>query len=156
MKKKLTPYEADELFEKYYEGETSVDEEKRLHAFLQQKKLPARFDSEKALFGYFDRAKSKKAKTAFLPKRQLVLRWSLAAAALIGAVLVFEHRLSADRNHLAFIDGIACTDSQRVKALALASIEELSLGSDEVSGTMESLTDVNLVESQLQLFPEIK
>lgn len=181
MKKYLTPKEADALFEKYYEGLTTGAEEVLLQEFLQQDDLPETYEAERALFGYFTQEKQLGATSREvrfeidatrytdnldgkkkIPPRNLwlrlnpVLRWSLAAAALLFAVFILDNRIQAQNKDVAYIDGIRCTDSQQVTALAIASIDQMDLGSDEVSGTVGNMNDDNLVESQLQQFPELK
>ena len=181
MKKLPTIEEADILLEKYYEGTTCGEEEKLLQEFLQQENLPVRFEAERALFGYFAQEK-RQLETVVemefdgitppvsegsnskekIPPRNIwlqmnpILKWTLAAAVLVFGVLILDNRIQAQKGAIAYIDGIRCTDKQEVTALAIASIDQLDLGSDEVAGTVEHMNDVNLVESQLQQFPELK
>lgn len=154
MKKYLTIPEADQLFEKYYEGETSGAEEELLQAFLEQDNLPERFDAERALFGYF--AQEKKPKRNLWLRLNPVLKWTVAAAVLVTGVFLIDQRLQTQSNDLAYVNGVRCTDAKQVTALALASIDQLDLGSDEVAGTVDKMNDADLVESQLQAFPELK
>lgn len=171
MKKITTIEEADILLEKYYEGTTSGAEERLLQEFLQQADLPERFEAERALFSYFAQEKPMHAKTEQVPfdlemppmaprnpwlRMNPVLKWSLAAAVLLFGVLILDNRIQAQKSAVAYIDGIRCTNQQEVKALAIATIDQLDLGSDDVAGTVEHMNDVNLVESQLQQFPELK
>lgn len=53
--------EAEKLIERYYEGETSVAEENLLCEYLSGKNVPARFEAEKAILGYFASEKRRKA-----------------------------------------------------------------------------------------------
>ncbi len=161
MKKYLTIKEADALFEKYYEGETNSSEQKLLQDFLLQEDLPERFETERALFSYFAKEKSQLKPTVIqTPNLWLrmnpMLKWSLAAAVLIAGVFILDNRIQAQNRDVAYVDGIRCTDSKKVTALAIASIDQMDLGSDEVAGTVDKMNDKNLVESQLQLFPELK
>jgi len=181
MKKLLTIQEADVLFEKYYDGETTGAEEELLQEFLKQEGLPERFEAERALFGYFAQEKhigttSQEVRFEIstpklsdeldgkvkIPPRNLwlrlnpVLKWSFAAAVLLFGVFILDNRIQAQNRNVAYIDGIRCTNSKEVTALALASIEQIDLGTDEVAGTVDKINDKNLVESQLQQFPELK
>jgi len=181
MEKYLTIEEADALFEKYYDGETTCAEQELLQDFLQQEDLPARFEVERALFGYFAEEKLRlspsqevlfESRTPLqtddltekekIPPRNLlfrlnpVLRWSFAAAVLLFGVFIIDNRIQAQNSDVAYIDGHRCTDSREVTKLAIASIQEIDLGSDEVAGTVEKMNDNNLVESQLQPFQELK
>lgn len=181
MKKYITIEEADALFEKYYEGETTRAEQELLQDFLQQEDLPARFEAERALFGYFAEEKarlspSQEERYDFdstlqtddltvkekIPPRNLwlrlnpVLKWSFAAAVLLFGVFILDNRIQAQKSDVAYIDGIRCTDNKKVTALAIASIEQIDLGLDEVAGSVDKMNDKDLVESQLQQFPELK
>jgi hypothetical protein len=178
MKKYLTIQEADTLFEKYYDGATTGSEEELLQEFLQQEGLPERFEAERALFGYYAQEKEALQEVRFepalpmlndglaskekIPPRNLwlqlnpVLKWSFAAAVLLFGVFLIDNRIQAHNSDVAYINGIRCTDSHQITALAKASINQIDLGSDEVSGTVDNMNDDNLVESQLQQFPELK
>ena len=161
IKNYLTIEEADHLIEKYYDGETSGTEEVLLQDFLRQEDLPARFEPERALFGYIAEEKSRRTHLV-LPTQNLRLRlnpivkWSFAAAILIFGVFILGNRIQAQNRNIAYIDGIRCTNSKEVTALALASIDQINLGTDEVAGTVDKMNDKNMVESQLQQFPELK
>lgn len=181
MKKYLTIDQADILIEKYYDGETTGAEQERLQEFLQQENLPERFIAERALFGYIAVEKSKRSASMDLhlemdapaqtdsfdckeetpPKRYWlrmnpILKWSFAAAVLLFGVFVIDHLIQVQSSDVAYIDGIRCTDSKEITALALASIEQMDLGVDEVAGTVDKMNDKNLVEDQLQQFLELQ
>ena len=170
MKNYLTIEEADRLFEKYYDGETTSTEQELLQDFLQQEDLPARFEAERALFDYYAKERLRLApsqevlfesETPKIPPRNLwfrlnpILKWSFAAAVLLFGVFLLDNRIQAQNSDVAYIDGIRCTDNKKVTALAIASIEQIDLGSDEVEGTVDKMNDTNLVESQLQQFQEL-
>jgi hypothetical protein len=78
IKHKITCEQADQLIEKYYDGFTTVEEEKLLQDFLAQAGLPAKYKPEQAIFGYFD---TKKQKPAFSIRPYI--RWAGAAAAVL-------------------------------------------------------------------------
>lgn len=181
MKKYLTINEADALFEKYYNGETTGAEQEMLQDFLQQENLPERFIAERALFGYLAIEKSKLSSSMDLhldidapaqtdsydskvetpPKLNWFrlnpfLKWSFAAAVLLFGVFTFDNLIQAQNSDVAYIDGRLCTDSKEIKALALSSIEQMDLDADEVAGTVDKMNDKNLVELQLQQFLEFQ
>ncbi len=54
MSRIISIQEAEVLLGKYYDGLTSKEEERLLHDFLAREDIPARFQAEKAMFGYFD------------------------------------------------------------------------------------------------------
>lgn len=167
MKKYVTIDEADILIEKYYDGETTGAEQERLQEFLQQENLPERFITERALFGYIAVEKTKRSASMDLHLKETppkmnwlrmnpILKWSFAAAVLLFGVFVIDNLIQVQNSDVAYIDGIRCTDSKEVTALALASIEQIDLGVDEVAGTVDKMNDKNLVEDQLQQFLELQ
>ena len=48
----------DKLLERYWQGETSVEEEEMLRTFFRQRELPSRFEPYRRLFAYEDVAAS--------------------------------------------------------------------------------------------------
>ena len=75
----------DQLLENYFEGQTTVQEEKELQRFFQQKNLPEKYRAEKAMFDYFVAEKSKKVKKA--PFYSTL--WVQTAAAAAVVILAF-------------------------------------------------------------------
>ena len=56
----LSLAEADGLIEKYYDGLTSVAEEKELRSFLSQPNLPEQYKVERDILGFFEEKKKKR------------------------------------------------------------------------------------------------
>lgn len=149
----ITIQEAEKLIEKYYEGETSVAEEKLIHRFLSQKNLPEQFETEKAIFGYFESEKPKK-KVYRLPTQ---LRWiaSAAAVAVIAIFsLVFVHQSNA--SSYAYIDGVKTTNKQIIKNLAQSTVQGLVAENNELETSLENIRGNNVIETQLDVFSEIE
>jgi len=145
---------ADILLEKYYEGFTSVEEERLLQAFLSQPNLPERYEADRDLLGYFARQKSvTKPQAVIMP---LVVRWTSIAAALAGAFFLVKTFLPDNRSCYAYIDGQKVTNMEVVKAQAMASLHEISSSPDEVKESTKHLDNDELVKEQLQLFTENK
>ena len=143
MRKTITLQEAGILLEKYYEGYTSGEEEKLLHAFLTQKRFPEQFKADKAILNYFA-SHRKKSKIRI----SLLLRWtSSAAASVIIGVLVVNFLMSGKPYSYAYIDGKKITNIEQIKEQAFASIQSWS-NSDSNS----NLDTDELVNQQLQLF----
>jgi len=143
MRKLITIQEAEVLLERYYEGFTSGKEEKLLGAFLSQKKLPERFEPDKAILGYFD-SRRKKSKTQIIP----LLRWvSGVAASLMIGITVIHFWVSDNSNSYAYIDGKKITNIEQVKEQALASVQSWN-----DSDGNPNLDTEQLINQQLQLF----
>jgi hypothetical protein len=181
MKQYITIEQADTLVEKYYEGLTTTDEEALLQEFLEQEDLPSRFDAERAMFGYFSTEKmrlvpliaafedrsteaeatnpsdlEKKPPRSIMLRMTPLLKGSFAAAVALFGVFIVEHQLMASSSNYAYINGIRYTDNKTIKSLAIASIEDMDLKSDEVEKTLDKMNDKNLVESQLENFPSFE
>lgn len=88
-----------ELLERYWEGETSLEEEAQLTAYFQQETIPAELERFRALFQFFGTEKTKvsQRKTTVLPRpvvssrktrwmRRLAVAASIVAVATIGLV----------------------------------------------------------------------
>ena len=150
-KTKLTNEEADALLQRYYEGLTSVAEERALKAFLSQHSLPSRFEADRVLLGYFAEQKPK-SKPVLIP----LMRWGSIAAALVGAVFLVKALMPGTQPCYAYIDGQRSTDMAVVTAQAMASLHEISSARDEVKESGRQLNNDELVREQLQIFSENK
>ena len=147
MKYKMTFEEADRLIERYYEGLTSGEEERKLQQFLSQPGLPERYEPEQALFGYFNHKKEKR-HISLIPYK----RWASVAAVvvlvLVGSQVFFIH---PQRNY-AYVDGKKITNVHEIKSQALASLSDLSSSTDEVEEGFKNINDNELIEQQLDVF----
>ncbi len=149
----ITIQEAEKLIEKYYEGATSVAEEKQIHQFLSQKNVPEQFEVEKAIFGYFESEKPKK-KVYRLPAQ---LKWIASAAVVVGIVvssLIFNNHTNA--SNYAYIDGVKTTNKQIIKNLAQSTVRNLAAENTELEATLENIRGNNVIEAQLDVFSEIE
>lgn len=136
---------ADKLIEKYYDGLTTVDEEKELRGFLSQTNLPEQYKVERDILGFFEEKKPKH-KVQLIPFK----RWSSVAAVLIVGVFCAKFYMTANPDNYAYVDGKKITDVSKVKQSALASLNDLP--SDEVAEGLNSLNDSELIDQQLSVF----
>ena len=167
MKKQLTIQQADQLIEAYYEGSTTTFQELLLRDFLAQEDLPKRFDAERAIFGYFVREKYSNSENyhetiEFVEKPKGLhlkmipaLKWTLAAAVVLSAVLLLPKTLNTNNVNVAYVNGVRLTDKEAIKSLALASIQNMELDKDEVETSLQVLNESNLIEMQLENFPSL-
>jgi len=140
--------EADRLIERYYDGLTSGDEEKKLQAFLSQAHLPERYAPEQAIFGYFGSRKGQKS---------FSLRDALGWTSGIAAILVLAVGIQlfvqpASATNYAYVDGHKITNIKAVKSQALSSIGSVSNGDKEVKQCLDNVSDQRLIEQQLEVF----
>lgn len=72
------------LINKYFEGETSIPEEKQLRDFFASDEVPENLLQYKSVFGYFSEAKKEKAPVSAFAAPKRSFRWmSVAASATI-------------------------------------------------------------------------
>jgi len=143
MRKLIKIQEAEDLINKYYEGDTSVREEKLLYTFLSQKNLPEQFEADKVILGYFASHK-KKRNIRVIP----LLRWtSIAASLIIGIIIINSIMPTGKPNSFAYVDGEKVTNIERIKEKAFASIHSWNK-----SESNTNLDTEELIIQQLQLF----
>ena len=140
----------DVLIEKYFEGDTSVAEEKQLRRFLQQKHLPEKYRAEKAMFDHFAREKAAKEprRARIIPQ---VVRWTAIAAAIIGSVWIINRNEEPDHpliGSYVIIDGTTYTNPQKVREHALKALDDVTIGQKSPSDEEAE----KLMKEQLSLF----
>jgi len=143
--------EADALLERYYDGLTTGEEEKRLRLFLSQPVLPARFEPEQAIFGYFH---TSKAKLVFSIRPYM--RWAGGVAALLLLTVGlqwFAHSVRA--TNYAWVNGNRITNTADIKREALASIGDVSAG-NEIQQSLDNVSGHEIMEQQLEVFSELE
>ncbi len=147
----ISATEADVLLEKYYEGFTSAEEERQLHMFLSQPNLPAQYEADRAMMGYFageKQAVKPTKKTAIIP----MIRWASVAAALVGGIFLVKSLMMEQPQCYAYVDGVKVTDVTAVKAEAMQSINEIASGPDEVEQTTKQFKTEQVIKDQLSVF----
>jgi hypothetical protein len=145
--RKISPKEADALIEKYYEGLTTVEEEKKLHQFLSQPSLPAKYYAEQAMFGYFKTRET-------VEKRQfpMYLRWVAMIAIVFTTVYTFQTIHASQLKSYAIVNGKKTTNQAEIKAIARTSIKEISSTNSEVEESLKAINPNKLVNEQLDVF----
>jgi len=143
--------EADGLLERYYDGLTTGEEEKRLRLFLSQPNLPARYEPEQAIFGYFG---TPKAKPVFSLRPNM--RWAGGIAALLLLTVGLQWFVqSAGATNYAWVNGKRITNTADIKREALSSISDVSAG-DEVQQSLDNVSGHEIMEQQLEIFSELE
>ena len=124
----ITSEKADELIVKYYDGETTCEEEELLRIFLKQKNLPPKYDVEKAIFGYFEPQST--VKTPSVTFRPF---YRSAAAAVIADLIGFTvYKNIPESKNFAYVDGKKITNLENVESLANSSLGDVSSDNDQV------------------------
>lgn len=147
--KYISQVEADRIIERYYDGLSNAEEEKKLQVFLSQNGLPKKYAAEQAMFGYFTQQKNgQTAKRSYFS----VYRISAAAAVLLFFAITFQWFNASQANNFAFVDGVRITNNAEVKVLAANSLQSLSGGDQLVSEAFENLSGNDIIEQQLEVF----
>lgn len=133
----------EELIEKYWEAETSLEEERELKALL---RTTAGFEEEKALFGIVDDFKTEMPQHLQFPTekpartiRMQWLGWAASVAMLAGSIWVWQDYEQKKQEELAY--------QQVMEALALIQ-NNLSKGQEQ----MQPLNDLKYLNTTNQLF----
>lgn len=128
----------DDLLNKYFDGETSVEEEQRLRAFFVSEKIPQRLDIYKPLFAYFDeeiRKKQKKRQQTFSGKRKILYSLSGIAASLLlllGIKYVVDiQKICPCSGNYVLINGHCYTDMDQVRLMAFEALQEVATPASE-------------------------
>ncbi|MCZ8090486.1 hypothetical protein [Flavobacterium sp.] len=118
----------EKLVEKYFEGETSIAEEKELKTYFSSTDVAQHLEQYKPVFGYFSQAKQEQftATISLKSKRkQKRLAWLSVAASLVVMLGIgfFAYQNTSDPNqeNLGVIDDPEIAFRETQKALALIS-----------------------------------
>lgn len=153
-KERVTEDVIDRMLEQYYEGLTSAEEESLLQAWLSQPDIPARFNADKALLGFFAGQKDKPV------KKFNVLRfaaWSSVAAAVLALLLVTGNAIEKDTEDYVFIQGKKYTNLSFAKKEARLTLSLLFDEEDEVSKSSSLLNEGDkVIQEQLDLLSGIE
>lgn len=145
FKHRINGEQADRLIEKYYDGFTTVEEEKMLQQFLSQQGLPEKYKAEQAMFAYLK--PEQKSKT--LP---VYLRYAAVAALLLTGAFTIQTFVTTSGGGYAYIDGKKVTDKDKITEIAMASIREVTSSNNEVEQGLSEINNSELIEQQLDVF----
>ena len=161
----------DELIDRYFEGETSVEEEREIRAFFSGDTIPPHLAPYKPLFGYFDaeinrlEGKTKEQPAAGMKQTPLLSRrmWytvsGIAASLLLmlgAAFWSYRTDPCPCRGNYALVDGRCYTDIQQVRTLALEALQEVSSPTEDYFIHMDDEgTEKELVHKQLEALGRI-
>ena len=116
------------LIEKYFEGETSIAEEKELKAYFSSLDVAQHLEQYKPVFGYFSQAKQEQF-TASIPlksgRKQKRLAWLSVAASVVVMLgigfFAYQNTSEPTQENLGVIDDPEIAFRETQKALALIS-----------------------------------
>ncbi|MDR0542051.1 MAG: hypothetical protein LBH19_07530 [Dysgonamonadaceae bacterium] len=117
-----------ELTDRYFEGLTSLKEEKMLRDYFRGKNIPEEWKAHQSLFRYFSEERQAVKKKRLTPRPFRL--WASVAAACVLLFLGVKfispapNRISA--GSMMYIDGKKYTDTELIRAEALKALENLS------------------------------
>ena len=99
----------EKLLEKYYEAETSLEEEKMLKDYFSKDEVPAHLSEYKELFSYFNESSLETSTRSIeLSKRTIALRWLSVAAMVVFFVSVYglyvQNEAEKEEARLAYVE----------------------------------------------------
>lgn len=151
----------DKLIERYFEGETTADEERQLRAFFASDTVPDRLNVYRPMFTYFDEEirKAQPLKMKMNKVRQTKRRWlyivSGAAAAVLLVLTLNRILYPTDpcycSDNYVVINGRCYTDIHTVRAMAAESLHEVATPVDEYFPKAETIdNERHVVDNQLK------
>ena len=121
----------EQLLEKYFEGETSIDEEQALKDYFNSENVAPHLEMHKPLFGYFSVAKndvSNKTTSLQTKKRFRIVGIGIAASLLFAVgIVTFWDKPSEKQEELGSFEDPEIAFKETQKALAMLS-ENVNVG----------------------------
>lgn len=137
----------DELLNKYFEGETSCDEERDLRRFFTEEQVPEDLEMYRPLFVCLDEeAKAHQShqhemkevnKQLSYRRRLYYIMGSIAAGLLllIGVANLYQNVWTAPSDYV-IINGKCYTDAKTIREQALSAFQDVQMSQDEVLDLM--------------------
>ena len=139
----------DELLNKYFEGETSCEEERELRRFFTEEEVPEEMQMYRPMFAYLDKevkehqslppkAANKKVKIGRItPRRLYYTIGSIAAGLLIlvGVANLYQ-QIAVTPTDYVVINGKRYTDANIIREQALSAFQDVSMSQEEVLDLM--------------------
>lgn len=110
-----------QLLDLYFEGEATLEQEKRLKEFFAGSNVPADLEYARAMFGFFGKASGERMGDPVVfsaPRKRTRARgWmyravSAAAVVAIAAVVTFKVTDKGDREMYCYVNGVPVTDME--------------------------------------------
>lgn len=136
----------DRLIRKYYEGMTTVDEEKRLQAFVTHWFATEICSLNRLCLDISTRVSQKHVR---FPQ---YIRWATGVAAVVAMVVSVQIFSNTTPPNYAYVDGQKITDINRIKTEAIASLHGVSSGEQYVEEGISKWMILWMIEEQLDVF----
>lgn len=132
----------DKLLDKYFEGETSLQEEKVLRSYFLGTKIEERHKVFKPMFNFFSEEKNE---TSTQKRHTYPVRMWIGIAAsillLAGIWSLFSLPVEKENKSLVYVNGKEITDAKIINAQILNSIENISEIDEDAINTQIGILD---------------
>lgn len=145
----------DELLNKYFEGETTCEEERQIRHFFIREQVPERLEVYRSMFAFLETqnkqfrseneersAKSKTVPATKKTKKKIrhYIRYTLSGIAA-GLILLFgitgiHHQMTATPDNYVIINGKKYTDINMIKEQAQSAFNDVCISPEEIFETM--------------------
>ena len=127
----------EQLLEKYFQGATTIAEEKQLKAYFSSNDLAPHLVKYQSLFGYFEMQKGTQfeQKLPLLPRKQRIVKWIGIAASfvvLFGLATFYFYPSEPKQEDLGTFDNPEEAFAATQKALLMVS-EQVNVGMESVT-----------------------
>lgn len=127
----------DDLLAKYFEGETTCEEEKELRRLFKDENVPEELEMYRPLFAFFDQESRPRSIVRNGFKRTIIYTLGgIAAAILLIAGSARVHKLFVPSTDYVIIDGHKSVDIHLVREQALAAFDDVSFTREEIFETL--------------------
>lgn len=141
------------LLTRYFEGETSAEDERRLRAFFASNNVPPELQAYKPLFAYFDQEIAKETKKPRVGHRKIYYFLSAVAASALLFLLIHNPLTASDpcfcSDSYVVVNGRCYTDIEKVRAFAFEAMREVATPAEDyfISEDGDAIAE-QLVENQ--------
>ena len=133
----------DKLIDKYFEGETSLQEEKLIRQYFESGNIDDKHRAYAPMFGFFAEERQKVSPPARKKKKPPFFVWASVAAslALVLSLRIFFWSGQEANTSVVYVNGQRISDSQTINAQALNSIQSVSHLDDEATNSQIGILD---------------
>lgn len=132
----------DKILEKYFEGDTSIEEEKLLVQYFQKEKIDSIHEQYKPLFQFVALEKETIHATKIVPKpKTRNLYYYIAACASVAAIIfvTFNINKNPQIESMAYVNGKKVMDSETIHSEVLKAIISIEDDSDILESQIDLL-----------------
>lgn len=136
----------EELLDRYFEGETSLEEEEQLRQYFRQNHVEKEFKIYTPIFNLLDREREM-LETVVPPKKSkkhtFIYLWAGVAASLLLVTIIRlgEQRTNSQSQSIVYVDGKQISDPNVINSQALLSIENIYSMDDDIIDTQIAVLD---------------